>query len=218
MYQYIHSIFYCVYREAALKPHVLWFDNFDFRYRGIMPTFSKETFTQFNWTGVAIRPYHGHTVENLTIEHDLHGFVHAMPEDLLGTKDIVCQELMTIVDEGQLYLDKSLVHKFKVNCVPLTLEVEEEKHPRWFRTLSSHADGLIHLLPKEILDIPIGTNISLIPYIHELCGPGASVPVTDSSVYQIISTDMNIYQRINKVIYILTYLGIVFNIVFELQS
>jgi hypothetical protein len=183
-----------------------------------MHTFSKDTFTQFNWTGVALRPYHGQNVANLKIEYDLHGFVHAMPKDLLGTQDIVCQELMTIVNEGQFYLDKSLVHKFKVNCVPLKLEVEEKKHPKWLKTLSSHADGLIHLLPKEILDIPIGTNIPLVKFIHELCGPGASVPVTDSSVYQIINTDMNIYQRIKKVIYVLTYFSIIFHLGFELKS
>ena len=177
-----------------------WFDNFDFKYRGIMPTFSKATFSQFNWTGVAVRPYHGLAVTDLKVEWNLHGHIPSMPSDLFGNQDMVFEELRTMVTAGQLYLSVSLVDKFQVNSIPLKPIVDKAHHPIWFNSLSSHADGLKHLLTKEIRDIPIGTNVSLINFVKEICGPKTLVAVTDDSKYQILNSDMNLYQRVNKVV------------------
>ena len=181
------------------KPHVFWFDNFDFRYRGIMPSFDKDTFTQFNWTGEAVRPYKGLNVPNLKVEYKNLAVVPAMPDRPFDMMDQVKLCLKEIVSRGEFYYDESLVKRFNVTRIPLKLVVDEQKNQIWFKTLAASVDGLRHLRPKGIRDIPIGTNDALMKYFMELRDYQTSKNITNRSKYYIFSTDMNIYQRINKV-------------------
>ncbi len=118
---------------------------------------------------------------------------------------IVIDDLITVHAAGQMYYDNSMVVKYNVLQVPLKPDIDEKTHPEWFKSLAAHSDGLRYLHPKSIQDVAVGTNVDFLKYFKSIHPGQVSAPVLPSSSYRILNTDMNIYQRINKV-YIYMYI------------
>lgn len=184
-------------RDVKLKPHVAWFDNFDFKYRGIMPTFKKSTFTMYNWLGTAVRAYRGALVKNLKLEYRDNIELPAMPDQPFALIHEFTAELTDVWSEGQVYYDQSLCVKFNVTQIPLKPVVEEKQHPRWFKALDNCVDGLRYLITEDIKDIPVGTNVDLLDYFKAI--RAKSISPRNNKKYKLYNTDGNIYQRMNKV-------------------
>jgi len=174
----------------ASKIVVMWVDNFSKCYAVALQGIASGAFRDCNWTGQAIKVYQGDAVSI-----DLGG-VPAMPDSIFdtGTAMAVQQTIGNLCQEGWLFLPRSLVTRFKVNTIPVKPVVDPLSHPELHSILNESRDGLRNFHPMSIMPQNIGSNRGLMMILKHISD---SRPNTSS--YQFLCADCNIFMRIMKV-------------------
>ena len=195
-----NSILPVLSRGIEDNVHVKWFDNVQYDWRAKTLGFNKMSFHQYNWCGVAVRPYRGSLVDDLYVELQDQEVVEAMPDDLFQFEDEFRAEILNMYRSGPCKYDDSIVKKYNVCRIPLKPEIEKHVDPELYATLRSHVDGLRHFHPKELVDLNMGSNVGVLSYFQTIRDDDTNEPLSKESKYCIINTDMNIYVKIQKVI------------------
>ena len=174
----------------ASKIVVMWVDNFSKCYAVALQGIASGAFRDCNWTGQAIKVYQGDAVSV-----DLGG-VPAMPDRIFdtGTAMAVQETIGNLCQEGWLFLPMSLVTRFKVNTIPVKPVVDPLSHPELQSILNESRDGLRNFHPMSIMPQNIGSNRGLMMILKHISD---SRPNTSS--YQFLCADCNIFMRIMKV-------------------
>jgi hypothetical protein len=190
---------------------VINFDNYAHTIAAHTPSTNSGAFNGCYWCGVALRTFTGtRSFADLSLCYDAEdNIIPAMPPSLFSNElwNQLVDGMNLCDDGGSRYLKGADVTKLKVTtCPPKPLlkdldemEISEEAAVVLKEVLSGGSlDGLKEVYPADILEHNVGSNKGLMKIVRKLaCDEG----IDDSSGtrYSIYLTDVNIYQRINKV-------------------
>ena len=180
-------------------PHVLWYDNFSkFRAHSI-PTVKKNVFSECLWTGVSVNEHPDPDLDmKLRFDAD-NNLIHAMPSDIFECKHDVHTGIMTIYAEGSRYFEQSIVNRYKVNNVPLKIDVQ--RFPEMKDVMNSSKNTTKYVHPYKLINKNIGSNVGLISILRDLQLDHDMNPVAGDGPdkYMVLNLDENIYWRVLKV-------------------
>ena len=196
-----------VCRQVASQAHVIWLDNFSKNFRMQLINISKAALRDALWTGVALREYAPDDV-SLDIVHRRGFEVSAMPERPFADLHFMLQTLVQVTeDEGEMphLYDSSLMRMWGVNSVPVT--PRREKLPAdTLAALRRAPDRLSNFYPTGLMKMNVGSNIGLARVMKQLLIDHGHLPVdpdNNPAKYMVMTVDINIFDRIIKVIYII---------------
>ena len=174
----------------ASKIVVMWVDNFSKCYAVALQGIASGAFRDCNWTGQAIKVYQG---DDVSVDI---GGVPAMPDHIFDTATTLAvqQTMGSLCKTGWMYLPKSTVQRFKVNTIPVKPVVDPLSFPELHSILRESRDGLRNFHPIAIMPQNIGSNRGLMLILKHISD---STPNTSS--YQFLCADCNIFMRIMKV-------------------
>ena len=186
--------------SAKLKlPHVSWWDNFSKFHAHSIPSLQKNVFSSCLWTGVTVNEYQGPEID-MSIEIDDNGdLVQAMPDDLFSHQARTDEGISGIFDEGPQYYDNSLVKKYDVASIPLTIDVKQFPEMKNQILSSKNTTQFIH--PHKLVKVNIGSNRGLLSLLRSLQEDEKMHRPGMCEKYKCINVDENIYYRILKVHY-----------------
>jgi hypothetical protein len=183
------------------QPNVEWFDNFCKFQSHSIPTLLKNTFSECLWTGVTMNVYVGPPVDT-SVQRDIaNSVISAMPDSILQEQNGVIQNINLLYPSLTDYLDRSLVHKFDVNSIPLKIDIS--KFPEEGPKIDTAKNNMTNIYPLRLIKTNIGSNRGLIEILrdyqdeHNMNRHGACTH------YRTINVDENIYYRVLKVCRIL---------------
>ena len=170
---------------------VTWVDNFSKSYAVALQGIESGAWKDCNWTGRGIKAVCGPNVDlKLTV-------LPAMPNDMF-TADIVQlvnNKLKAQINKGWRLLSRSVVHRYKVNNVPLKPILDPLRHQRLCQTLSESRDGLSFFHPWDIIAQNIGSNRGLMLVLKQISDERR----IDDGRIQFLCADCNIFTRIMRV-------------------
>ena len=120
-----------------------------------------------------------------------------MPPTLWGNEDEFVALYTDVDKQTRNYLPTSLIVKLKVTSVPLTPRVDEEKYPKLYASIKGVTHRLDALIPELISRHNIGSNVGLLLLLR---GIWTELDAQRSKKYRVIMSDINIFDRIIKVI------------------
>jgi len=180
----------------------MWIDNFNKKYSFRIPDIEKGTWTQCNWTGVALREYTASALD-MRVQTVNGEVVPAMPSQakLFARTNAIqtwfnqqaCQG-----DDDMLRFDASWVMTWGVHNVPLKPQVADvpDEHKA---AVGSKNLSLDTLHPLEIIDENIGANLGMAKIMRDIYDKAMALPLGQRK-YIVLNVDSNIFYRVVKVL------------------
>lgn len=175
---------------------MLWVDNFSKTLARQCPSMAKGVYSACLWTGMAVfsDPRHAGLDDRVKMVNGR--AVPAMPDNITQFRQQVLAGLKFVLDEGRNYLRRSLVHKFRVNNIPLKiLDAADRAHHQ--HTDAHHSMRIVH--PLKLLDKNIGSNPGLVSILKEDIHDEHGMGTDECKTYVNLNVDENIFWRILKV-------------------
>ena len=182
-------------RLAMTNAGVIWIDNFSKTLARSVPTMKAGAWTGMLWTGVGVKPCHDDCQVDMSIRQTPAGDVPAMPTDMFHDLTAYIAWVTSQFTENGLH-DESLCHTFGVKRVPPKIKTTKLPGRRVRVRLTKSTDGLHRLVPLNILQHNIGSNEGLMKVVRAMM----DIHAEDPSYFFIINADINIYDRLLKVI------------------
>jgi hypothetical protein len=151
------------------------------------------------WTGVAFKLCDQLQGVDLTFKRDVDGeIIPAMPAVLYGDTDEVSSTAEWICVGGQVteFYDNSIALKYGVSSIPPKVTIDRIYDPVLRERMEKSRDGLDRFHQHSIVDFNIGSNVGLMHMVKYLL----SDPVLSGGDYIVLCVDMNIYDRLIKVV------------------
>jgi len=193
--------------------YVIWVDNYNDSWRRGFAKLGRNSYSQNNWTGVALRQ--GQENIDMSVVKIDGQIVPAMPDDpLLFTQQAVDMILMgsvgpidrstidlhNIETVPSLYDTSLLVAWAPINRVPLKPDPSNKNIPRYYRDVLSQApDTLGNFHVVGIFEENIGSNEGLASIIKKFYD-SQGMEAQDCHRYFAMTADMNIHKRLLRVI------------------
>ena len=142
----------------------------------------------------------------MSLHHNNGAIIPAMPEDPFAGKHTLMTMMKTLVygmkTTPHLYYDQSMVHRWKVNNVPL--RPKPENVPEKFKpALLAHRESLNNLFPEKMIDINIGSNAGVAQILRDYyMERGMNLPdghADAPTMYHVLVVDCNIFDSMAKV-------------------
>ena len=185
--------------QKLQHPYVLWIDNFSKFHKHSIPSVMKDVFASCLWTGVTINEYTGPPVST-SIKYDGNGIiVPAMPDNLFQYQSNVVESLMACYDDGSLLFESSMVNKYRVNAVPLTINVLE--YPEMKHSMEDEKNTTSFIHPYKLIKCNVGCNRGLVSILRTMQEDYKMQLNGVCTNYVTVNLDENIYYRVLKVIH-----------------
>lgn len=174
-----------------------WYDNFSKFSAHSIPTAVKGSYAQCLWTGVTLNEYTGPEVD-MSVKYNDDQVITAMPNDMFLYASKVNEFIISLYDQGDTYLSKSLVHKYGVIDVPLTIDVN--KFPQFRPIMLNDKNNTKKIHPFKLIKQNIGSNRGLLSILRSIHDDHKMDRYRSCSRYIPLNVDENIYYRILKVV------------------
>lgn len=179
---------------------VIWVDNFSKNLARHIPSVTKGVFTSMMWTGLACKLYDGPPVSRNLVYVGGH-LLPAMPPEhapnLATTIRAAQASLDYVPGQPPIRFLSSLVCRHKVYSIPPKISPSLQNDIERQRRLLVSRDGLHRTLPWDIWKHNIGSNTGLIDVIRQYVD---TAQLEESTKYHVWLVDVNIYNRVYKVI------------------
>jgi hypothetical protein len=190
---------FCHRRVVRTQPGTYWMDNFSKTMATGIGSVAKGVWSDCLWAGKAYKLYTGKrkvTMEVITYNDQI---VPAMPDDF-GEQVWALKKLVkTLEEEPMDYLADSMVKKYNVTAIPLKPNVTKQEDPKFHAFLQKSKDGMADFYPDDIIKHNIGSNDGLLKILR-MEYDAKKMKNDDLKRYTVLLCDINIFQRVLKVI------------------
>ena len=174
---------------------MIWMDNFSKTLARQCPSMAKGVYSACLWTGMAVFSDPRHARLDARVKMVNGRAIPAMPDQITKHSQQVLTGLQFVHAEGRDYLRRSLVHKFRVNNIPLKI-LDAADRPHQHKD-ADHSMKIVH--PMKLLDKNIGSNPGLVSILKEDIHDEHGMGDDDCKTYVNLNVDENIFWRILKV-------------------
>ena len=185
------------FRTALSAPHVLWLDNFSKFYTTRLPKATSGPFRQCLWSVSAIRPV---DIDLSVVYNEDDEIYPAMPPDLYANMDELLELLKKSDGVSPLLYDSSVWNfdLFTIPPGPPAKKDQTDLTKEFWDDVPS--PGLKTYIPRGIRPDNVGSNHEMLACIEDWMDEKNST-VTGLTNYGILLSDINIYDRLLKVIF-----------------
>ena len=186
-----------------MRPHVIWWDNFNRAYAVAMQSLNKEAHKLCNWTGKGARTVHGTiNVDHIDTRLIANDQQPAFPADFLKRERWVELDKllidMTSPSGIKKFMKRNWCNKHTINRVPIGAKIDKKVHPKLHERANDGRTTLTNFYPVQMSSENIGSNLGLLQLLFDINKEHDNTASREQR-YQAICSDCNIFLRILKV-------------------